>query len=92
MIYICSDFEELAIGVLKIFNEKTSGLVSDILILRYDKHLLMDYLELAIETDCKTLVASNYVQTVLDDIWSGKQIEINSLVILLLLLLLSFYK
>ena len=39
----------------------------------------MDYLELAIETDCKTLVASNYVQTVLDDIWSGKQIEINSL-------------
>jgi hypothetical protein len=88
MIYICSDFEELAIGVLKIFNEKTSGLVSDILILRYDKHLLMDYLELAIETDCKTLVASNYVQTVLDDIWSGKQIEINSLVIIIIIVII----
>jgi hypothetical protein len=80
VLFFLREFENCAIGVLNVFDKHTSGSVSDVIFLRYDKYLKMDYLELAIQSRCKNFVADDIVQSILNDIWSGKQIEYDSLV------------
>ena len=75
-----SEFEDLAIGLLKIFDDERTDKVADVLIFRYLKDFKMDCLEVAIECDCKTFVSSGAVQKALDKIWLGKQTSISKIV------------
>ena len=51
--------------------------MKDVLVMRYDKYINMDYLGLAIESKCKNFVASNIIQSILEDIWKGVDINLN---------------
>jgi hypothetical protein len=66
-------FEDMAIGVLEIFDKNTSEAVDDVLIIRYIRQLEIDHLELAYICKCKKFMSNSLVQRVLDNIWTGKK-------------------
>lgn len=60
------------------------------MVLRYDKSLKMDNLELAIDSECTIFVSERIVQSILDDIWNGTKLEYESLVIIFYLILFQY--
>jgi hypothetical protein len=64
-------FEEMAISVIKVFEEHTREVVDDVLIRRYIQDYDMDSLMLSIECGCEKFVSSSIVQRNLDYIWTG---------------------
>jgi hypothetical protein len=66
-------FEDLAIGVLTVYDRNTRENVNDVLVIRYLKDLEMDSLELAVHCKCKRFVSNSTVQCILDNIWLGKR-------------------
>ena len=70
----------MAIGVVKIFDEKMREELNDVLIVRYISHLKMDCLDLAVLCDCKEFISMNVVQRVIDNLWNGDKCDISPLV------------
>jgi|LakMenEpi03Aug12_release.lakeMendotaPanAssembly.Ray.scaffolds.fasta_scaffold4764756_1 hypothetical protein len=71
------EFEDLAIGVAKVFEFHTREVVNDVLITRYIKEYGMDCLQLSVECGCEKFVSSSIVQRNLFTIWRGpRTIEI----------------
>ena len=73
LFWFSREFEELAIGVLTVFDKSTRNNVKDVLVIRYIEDLNMDCLELAVYCKCKKFVSNSIVQSILDDIWNGKK-------------------
>jgi hypothetical protein len=82
-----SEFEEMAIGTLKIFDDERTDKVDDVLIVRYFKEFKMDCLDLAIECECEQFVSTQMVQRVLDKIWLGKRNDSSTIVSIFILFL-----
>jgi len=70
------DFEDMAIGVLQIFDKTTDDILNGVILLRRIPFYGLDCLQMAVEGDCQKFVALSAVQNLLTDIWYGK-IEIN---------------
>ena len=68
-----SEFEDLAISVLEIFDNERTDKVDDVLIVRYFKDLKIDCLDLAIECKSENFVCTSIVQRALDKIWFGSE-------------------
>ena len=62
-------FEEMAIGVITVFEKHTREVVDDVLIRRYIQDYDMDCLMLSIECGCEKLVSSQILQRNLNYIW-----------------------
>ena len=69
---IYSDFEQMAIGVLNIFDATTDDLINGVILLRKIPFFNLDCLQMAVEADCKKFVSLSSVQNLLTDIWYGK--------------------
>ena len=65
-------FEEMAIGVLNIFDATTDDLINGVILLRKIPFYNLDCLQMAVIADCKTFVSLSSVQNLLTDIWHGK--------------------
>ena len=74
------NFEDLAIGVLTVYDRNTRENVNDVLVIRYLKDLEMDILELAVHCKCKRFVSNSTVQCILDNIWQGKRNDLLKMV------------
>jgi hypothetical protein len=57
-----SDFEDMAIGVLDVYDKNTRESVVDVLVIRYLRELGMDCLELANLCECKRFLSNSTVQ------------------------------
>lgn len=71
----------MAIELVRTFSKKTSGNITDVLILRYETNLKMDNLELAIQSHCRIFVSDRIIQSILDEVWLGTKLECEKLVI-----------
>ena len=71
----------MAIELVRTFSKKTSGNITDVLILRYENNLKMDNLELAIQSHCRIFVSDRIIQSILDEVWLGTKLECEKLVI-----------
>ena len=80
MNYIDRKFEDMAIGVLEVFDKSTRDNVQDVLVIRYIESLKMDCLELAVHCDCVNFVSNSIVQRILDNIWEGKEYKTDQMV------------
>lgn len=65
-------FEEMAIGVLNIFDATTDDLINGVILLRKIPFYNLDCLQMAVIADCKKFVSLSSVQNLLTDIWHGK--------------------
>lgn len=72
IIKVAHDFEEMAIGVLNIFDKSTDDIINGVILLRKIPFYNMDCLQMAVEGDCQKFVALSSVQNLLTDIWFGK--------------------
>ena len=80
-------FEDLAVGVLRIYDKNTRECVNDVLVIRYIRDLEMDSLELAVHCKCDRFVSNSTVQSILDNIWRGKTNDTSHMVIGIVILL-----
>ena len=76
-IYFESEFEEMAIGVLTLFDKSTDDIINGVILLRKIPFYNLDCLQMAVEADCQKFVSLSCVQNLLTDIWYGK-IQIKS--------------
>lgn len=67
-----SEFEQMAIGVLNIFDATTDDLINGVILLRKIPFYKLDCLQMAVEADCKKFVSLSSCQNLLTDIWYGK--------------------
>ena len=58
--------------MLEVCEEKNNEALKDVLLIRYLVSVGMSCLELAECCDCEKFISHRIVQSVLDDIWSGK--------------------
>ena len=72
ILFIFSDFEEMSIGVLNIFDSTTDDLINGVILLRKIPFYNLDCLQMAVESDCQKFVALSSVQNLLTGIWYGK--------------------
>jgi hypothetical protein len=69
--FFFSEFEDLAIDVLKVFEMNTRDLIIDILVLRHVDAVGFDCLELARKCDCERFIGHPVVQRSIDHLWDG---------------------
>ena len=72
IIKVAKDFEEMAIGVINIFDKSTDDIINGVILLRKIPFYNLDCLQMAVEGDCQKFVALSSVQSLLTDIWYGK--------------------
>ena len=61
ILFIFSDFEEMSIGVLNIFDSTTDDLINGVILLRKIPFYNLDCLQMAVEADCQKFVALSSV-------------------------------
>ena len=66
-----SEFENLAIGVLNIFDLNSDDLINSIVLLRQINIYGMDCLQMAVEARCLKFVSLPTVQILITEIWNG---------------------
>ncbi len=75
-----SEFENLAIDLLKVYDKNTRDSINDLLVVRYIPLVDMDCLELASKCQCSSFLATHIVQHILNNIWTGKKHDYSRLV------------
>ncbi len=74
------DFENLAIGILNVFEEHTRKHVNDVLLIRYYDFIKMNCLQLAFEAECDDFIAHNVTQQAVEKLWNGNEYDEKELV------------
>ncbi len=72
------EFENLAIGILDVYDQHTTDNVRDVLVIRYLDFIEMDCLELAVDCKCERFLAHRVVQKTMDELWKGESLKSTS--------------
>ena len=70
------EFENLAIGVLDVFDKNTRDILNHSLVVRYYNHLEKDILELAVMAKCEDFVSHRLIQKTMDKIWFANELNV----------------
>ena len=70
--FINREFEDMACGVLEIFDSRMDDIVNGVVLLQKIPYYGLNCLQLAVEAKCLKFISLSTVQNLLTEIWNGR--------------------